>query len=242
MLRAVGARLPERPKALARRLLGERYHRLFPGWHREVVGGLWEEVGVLQRDFLVARGLEPGHDLLDIGCGSLRAGVPLIGFLDPGRYHGIDASMELLAAGRVEIARSGVGHKAPRLRHDANFGLEAFGTTFDYAIAHSLFTHLPINSMLVCLLNVARVLRRPGGCFFATFYENPRGTKRLDVLEHPRVDRAPIRTRPDGNPYHYGLDLFEWLVDGIGLRVELVGDWGSPRPQRMLLFTPDGVT
>ena len=44
------------------------------GKHRDSVGGLWDEVGQLQVDFLVSRGLMQHHKLLDIGCGSLRGG------------------------------------------------------------------------------------------------------------------------------------------------------------------------
>ncbi len=38
------------------------------------VGGLWDEIGQLQFDFLRAKGLLPRHKLLDFGCGSLRGG------------------------------------------------------------------------------------------------------------------------------------------------------------------------
>ena len=40
------------------------------GIHRDMVGGMWDEIGRLQFEFLRARGLKPNHRLLDIGCGS----------------------------------------------------------------------------------------------------------------------------------------------------------------------------
>lgn len=43
--------------------------------HRNYVGGLWDEIGLLQFEFLKSRGLKPHHVLVDIACGSLRAGV-----------------------------------------------------------------------------------------------------------------------------------------------------------------------
>jgi hypothetical protein len=58
-------------------------------WHRRRVGGMWEEIGRLQFDFLLSKGLQSRHFLLDIGCGSLRGGIHFIGFLDAGRYDGI---------------------------------------------------------------------------------------------------------------------------------------------------------
>jgi hypothetical protein len=35
--------------------------------HREAVGGLWDELGVLQFDFLLSKGLEAHHKVLDLG-------------------------------------------------------------------------------------------------------------------------------------------------------------------------------
>lgn len=228
-----------RPRTRLRRLLGRRgYYRRFPEWHRTAVGGLWDEIGPLQARFLIDQGLRPEHQLLDVGCGALRGGLHLIRHLEPGHYYGIDASADLLAAGEVELERHGLADRRPRLICDADFGIEAFEQTFDYAIAHSLFTHLTINSILVCLQKVAPALGRPGGRFYATFFENPAGTRQLGTIAHPRSDGPPLVSYPDADPYHYGLDLFEWLCDGLGLRVENLGDWGSPRAQRMLLFTP----
>jgi len=50
------------------------------------VGGMWEQIGQLQFDFLVNHGLEPNHKLLDIGCGTLRGGRHFITYLVPGNY------------------------------------------------------------------------------------------------------------------------------------------------------------
>lgn len=40
--------------------------------YRDFVGGLWEEIGVLQFEFLKQQGLLQRHNLIDIGCGALR--------------------------------------------------------------------------------------------------------------------------------------------------------------------------
>ena len=66
---------------------------------RQEVGGLWDQVGRLQLDFLRGRGLEPEARLLDVGCGCLRGGVHLVEYLSPGRYYGIDISPALLEVG-----------------------------------------------------------------------------------------------------------------------------------------------
>jgi hypothetical protein len=42
--------------------------------HRAAVGGHWHDVGRLQFETLVGLGLRPEHTLLDMPCGSFRAG------------------------------------------------------------------------------------------------------------------------------------------------------------------------
>ena len=60
------------------------------GRHRQVVGGLWDEMGALQLNFLKDQGMAPRDVLLDIGCGTLRLGRLAIDYLDPGNYWGAD--------------------------------------------------------------------------------------------------------------------------------------------------------
>ena len=56
----------------------------------------YETVGRLQLDFLKSQGLEPHHTLLDVGCGSLRGGMWIMAYLNPGCYVGIDKDADML--------------------------------------------------------------------------------------------------------------------------------------------------
>ena len=58
--------------------------------HRGYVGGMWEEIGKVQIDFMVGRGLKPSDVFVDVACGSLRAGRHFISYLDPANYLGLD--------------------------------------------------------------------------------------------------------------------------------------------------------
>ncbi|MGC1464305.1 MAG: hypothetical protein WA792_01085, partial [Pseudolabrys sp.] len=85
------------------------------GKHRALIGGLWDEIGSLQLEFLRANGLTPQSRLLDIGCGSLRLGVRAIEYLNVGHYWGTDINESLLAAGfEKEIIPNGLARKLPR--------------------------------------------------------------------------------------------------------------------------------
>ena len=205
--------------------------------HRVLVGGMWEEVGRLQFDFLVAQGLQPSHSLLDVGCGSLRGGVHFIAYLEAGHYYGIDRDAEVLASGRdVELPRYGLSGKAPVLVEMEDFGFDRLGRSFDYALAQSVFTHLPLNSIVRCLMNIEAALV-PGGRFYATFFENPGGKRNLRPVLHPVRGEPSLYSYFDRDPYHYDLDTFRWICEGTRLGVEYLGDWNHPRDQKMLLFT-----
>jgi SAM-dependent methyltransferase len=209
---------------------------LQPGWHRATVGGKWETLGKLQFDFLVDEGLTPEHYLLDIGCGSLRGGVHFIKYLAPGHYFGIDRSTKLIAAGESELKDAGVTGKDPKLAARSDFAATSFGQSFDFALAQSVFTHLPFNRIVRCVTEVDRVLR-PGGRFYATFFASPGPRLRTD----PMIRTGFLDAHVDQDPFYYDPDLFSWLCKGSRLTCEYRDEWGHPGDSRMLVFTRQGA-
>ena len=214
-------------------------HQAPDGSHRGKVGGLWDEIGQLQFDFLVRQGLQPHHSLLDVGCGSLRGGVHFIRYLEPGHYVGIDRDAALLAAGRdVELDAATLGAKQPLLVEMRDFQFGTLGRAYDYALAQSVFTHLPLNQIMRCLVNMGQVLN-PDGRFFATFFENPHGRAHVEPINRPNQVGRAITTFYDADPFHYTFETMAWASEGTGLRAEHLGDWQHPRGQRMLMFHRD---
>jgi SAM-dependent methyltransferase len=180
--------------------------------------------------------MQPHHRLLDIGCGSLRGGVHSIAYLEPGHYHGIDRSPDLLkAAAEVELPRHSLTDRQPRLLCNEEFEFFRFDTDFDIAIAQSVFTHLPFNRIERCLIEVARVLK-PGARLFATFFEQEDRFSLEPVVRPARGRTKPLITHPDQDPFHYPVSLFEWFCEGSPLELRYLGEWGHPRSQRMLEF------
>jgi len=105
--------------------------------HRAYVGGLWDEIGKLQFEFLVSQGLAPHHVLLDIACGSLRGGVHFIPYLEPGNYLGIDKEAELIQLGRREELPAGLeDERRPEFVVSGSFEFDLFTKRPDYALAH----------------------------------------------------------------------------------------------------------
>jgi SAM-dependent methyltransferase len=202
--------------------------------HREVVGGLWEELGLLQLNFLRARGLRPASNLLDIGCGCLRGGVKFVEYLEAGHYFGVDACRSLLDAGyEIELRALGLQAKVPRanLRCSAAFEFEGF-PSFEFAVAQSLFTHLPLNLIRLCLDSLARVMLARGR-LFATYFDCPESDPfDLPILHEP----GRVTTYAWRDPYHYRISDFEFAIRGLPWIMRIVGPWDHPRDQQMLIF------
>jgi len=208
-------------------------------WHRKAVGGLWDEIGKHQFDFLVEQGLKPEHYLLDVGCGSLRGGRHFINYLEDGHYFGIDTNQKLLDAGRnIELKRYNLQSKKITVQHTDNFDFLSFNQKFEYAIAQSVFTHISLNSILMCLMKIDKVLVK-GGKFFATFLENPSGKLNLQPIERHPYSGKKAFTFFDRDPFHYDFNTFEWACEGADLKVEYIGNWNHPAGpgQMMMLFT-----
>ncbi len=237
MQRAVGSVTPYVPLSVKRRVkraIPKRYYRFIdPEWHRWAIGGMWDRLGQLQFDYLVGQGLRPGHYLLDVGCGPLRGGIHFIRYLEPGHYYGVEKDRRKLEAGRdVELPLHGLVEKRPTLAVMEDYDFRVLGREFDYAIAQSVFRHLPVNQIIRCVMRMEQALA-PGGKFFATFYENPDGKRNLDPVEQ----RPGLWTHFDRDFFHYDFGTFEWIASGTSLDVEYLGEWENPRNQRMVVFT-----
>ena len=206
------------------------------GDHRALIGGMWDEVGELQMSFLQSQGLRPEDVLLDIGCGSLRLGVRAVEFLETGNYWGTDLNSALLDAGYdKEIVPAGLSAKLPRaqLVVDEDFSFAGIPVAVDFAMAQSVFTHLPLNHMRLCLSNLARHVTSACTFFFTVFVPS----NGASVTQSQTQPRGGIVTHPHRDPYHYSIaDLHHAAADS-GWTIDFVGDWGHPRNQMMVKAT-----
>jgi cyclopropane fatty-acyl-phospholipid synthase-like methyltransferase len=198
--------------------------------HRKFVGGLWDEIGLLQLQFLMQKGLQPHHHLADIGCGAIRGGLHFIEYLKPGLYYGLDFNASLIKAAKVELENAKLVEKNPNFVVDDTFDVGLFGQKFDFMLSVSLFTHLPINSIISCLRKVHDNLS-DDGAYFSSFFNSQESTDNA-IAQKIKT----IITYADKDPYHYSMTEFEWMAQKANLTVEYIGDWKHPRHQEMLCF------
>lgn len=206
------------------------------GQHREVIGGMWDELGALQTAFLIAQGLAPEHALIDIGAGSFRAGMKLVPYLDAGNYYAIDLQASLLWAGYTrEILPAGLAGRFPPQNFAANadFDISGFGRKFDVGIAQSVFSHLPIARLADCLAATGPHFQ-VGGRLFVTVFLAPD-----DAADRPyRQMPGGFVTSPTNDPFHTTLKALDRIASQAGnWHMAVIGNWGHPRNQQMVCFT-----
>lgn len=202
------------------------------GKHRAVIGGLWDELGSHQLNYLKSAGLQPDHTLLDIGCGSLRLGVQAVRYLNSDHYWGTDINASLLDAGyKREIVPAGLDAKLPRtnLTVDGEFTFQGVPQRIDFAIAQSVFTHLPLNHMRLCLANLANHLTGPCTFFFTVFTPPENAPVTQSYEQFPGIISHSHR-----DPYHYMIADVKHAAAGLPWRINFIGDWGHPRNQKIV--------
>jgi SAM-dependent methyltransferase len=139
-----------------------------------------------QIDFVRARGLLPHHRFLDLGCGTLRGGLPVIAYLEPGHYHGIDVRPEALDEARKELAEADLARKEPVLHLGGDFDAMELGVRFDVVWAFSVLFHLS-DAILPGALRFVRRHLADGGVFYANVNAAARPTgewRGFPVMSH----------------------------------------------------------
>lgn len=194
--------------------------------HRRYVGGDWALVGRQQFELLLAEGVQPHHVVLNVACGSFRLGVHLIPYLDPGNYLGIEKEAELIDAGQArELGPDLVAERRPELVVSDSFEFERFGKGPDFAIARSLFTHLPAGLVLDAMRKLRRVIDDEG-LFLASFFES-----RVPAL-NPRRPHAH-------QSFRYTRGRMLALGSQTGWRADYLGRWAQDDSQVYVRFRPD---
>jgi len=178
----------------------------------------WKATRDVQLEYLKGKLMRPEHSLLDLGCGTLRGGVPIIRYLQDGHYVGIEARAEVLKTAEQELQDEKLEHKKAELIHSADLSTVEAGRKFDFIWAHSVLIHMTDEILEDCLTCVAAHLDRSGG-----FYANVNLGDTADNTwkEFPIVFRA--------------FQFYSEAAARHGLSCEEIGPWRSGE-HAMLLF------
>jgi SAM-dependent methyltransferase len=113
-------------------------------------------------------GLNPSASVLEVGCGCLRTGYQFIRYLMPGCYFGIEPNIAMLDAGRELLLGTLGPQKLPHFNHNDTFSFSVFGTTFDFVVACSIWSHAS-KGQIARMLDEFRCYANPGGKFITSW-------------------------------------------------------------------------
>ena len=171
---------------------------------------LWKMKRDFQIQFLTQMGLQPEDNLIDIGCGTLRGGIPIIRYLEAGHYAGIESRNKAMSEGKKELEESGLQSKNPALIVNSNLASLNLERRADYIWAFSVLFHMKDDVARDCLNFVARYLE-DDGCFYANV--------NVGAKKEGRWQGFPVVWRT--------LDFYENCASDYGLRVEDIGELGD---------------
>jgi len=199
---------------------GSHHYRAFVGPIEK-----YDLVAAMQFNLLTTLGLREHHTLLDIGCGSLRAGRLLIPYLLPCHYFGVEPEKWLVNDGiRYEIGKDMVKIKKPRFSFDRDFSFSVLNREFDFLVAQSIFSHAPKSTIVHCLKEAARVMK-PSSLLATTY--------------------VPGETDYSGNTWvypecvMYTFELIERLARDAGLVATAIR-WPHPNQQTWVIIVRQG--
>jgi ubiquinone/menaquinone biosynthesis C-methylase UbiE len=129
-----------------------------------IVGGQYDQIGILERSALVTLGLERHHTLVDIGTGSGRLPFQLRDYLSDD-FVGTDILSEALEYAREKCAR-------PDWRFITHYesSIPVEDATADFVTFFSVFTHL-LDEDIFRFLAEAKRVAKPGGKIVLSFLD-----------------------------------------------------------------------
>jgi len=197
--------------------IGARHYRAYVGPPEK-----YDLVAAMQFNLMTHLGLREFHYLLDVGCGSLRAGRLFIPYLLPGHYYGIEPQAWLIEEGiKNELGRDILQVKQPVFGYDSSFNCLYFNQKFDFVMAQSIFSHASRSQIQECLFNIEKCLQ-PNGVMAATFVKGDANYIGKGWVYPECVE--------------YTLDQMVQLARAVGLTAHSI-DWHHPNGQTWILIT-----
>ena len=134
--------------------------------------------GEFHLDLMKKYELRPNHVVLDFVCGYGRTAIPLIKFLDPHRYIGIELSKKRLELAKEWVKKENLCWKKPKFIWSLDNQLGYLDNeSVDCVWTLSVFNHIPDSEVSMILSSLSRVLKQNGCLFFYFVKSNKQQSK-----------------------------------------------------------------
>jgi len=161
-------------------------------------------------------GLQPEHQFLDIGTGIGRLAMKLVPYLEDDHYCGVDPVAGFVDLSRAYLREVVNTHKTYHIATNHDFGFAQFNRQFDFAMSHSVFTHMTLEQIEQCFEKLKPVMK-PGGQLIFTI-----------ILGEDREESFVYEGLPMTWSTHRDMSFYEGLAKKYGFKVELLGREDHP--------------
>ena len=185
---------------------GDPHYRAYVGPPED-----YDLIAAMTFNLLTTLGLRQHHSLLDIGCGSLRIGRLLIPYLNRGKYFGVEPNQWLVEEGiRRELGESLIEIKHPTFffSESPNAIVEA-NTSFDFAVAQSIFSHCGLDLIKGWLSAISRSLAQDGA-LLATFLPAEEDCSQTGWVYPQCVNYRPSTLERAAADVHLRFEILDW--------------------------------
>lgn len=133
----------------------------------------WESRGYCMLQFGIKEGLQQHHKVLEVGCGCLSFGMPVMDYLNTEGYTGLEPAGWLVEAALRDHpgAADLVNSKQPRFIYRDDFDAQESPWKFDFVFAHSVVSHAANWQYPLLLANLRRVMN-PGAKFLFSYRQD----------------------------------------------------------------------
>jgi SAM-dependent methyltransferase len=185
---------------------GDAHYRAYVGPPED-----YDLIAAMTFNLLTTLGLRQHHSLLDIGCGSLRIGRLLIPYLNRGKYFGVEPNEWLVEQGiKREVGETLVQIKRPTFFFsDSPATILQANTSFDFAVAQSIFSHCGLDLIKGWLSAISPSLAQ-GGALVATFLPGDEDSTRTGWVYPECVNYLPATLERAAAEANLRFEILDW--------------------------------
>jgi len=169
-----------------------------------------------------------GSNFLDIGAGDIVLGEMQSDIGRPKRFFVQDLSQPSLFAGLKRLSDRGIDISNIKTLVSDNFDFSDIRSqSIDFAFSNSLFSHLTLNSILLCLRNLHPKMKT-GSKYLSSMIVVP-GEIEPDAHDwsHMKTKGGAPVSSPIKDPYHYTVNSIEHILGfNTGFEVTAIHDYG----------------
>ena len=175
-------------------------------------GGLYDaKRGIYHVEFLKRYGLRPHHKVLDFGCGYGRTAIPLLKYLEPGNYIGVELSAQRARQAEEFVRHEKLEDRAPKFIVSGDNAMPYLqDASIDFIWAQSVATHMPLSEIRRTLAAAHRVLK-PEGAF---------------LFDYSASDDA-VASQSNVKDFHYPPETIRENAEAHGFMLTELSDFGD---------------